>query len=999
MLVIAQMPIRFDQPLWLVVLVLLVPAFLIARRSIGGLSPTKAYVAFALRSILIALLSIALAGPVWEKRGEGLTVTILLDRSQSIPLQLKRRAHEFLTSAAEADQRRDEDRVAVITIASDANIAATPDVYATVPDQFLDEGDTSATNLAEGLRRALAIRPNDTANRFVLASDGNETAESVLAAAELARANNIPIDVLPLEYEYPNEVIFEQIVAPARARQGQTVEAKLVLRTQTAATGTVRLAMNGQPLDLNGEAEGDALAVTLEPGPPNVLPVSVSLDESGTYQFDAVFRPDDPAMDAIDRNNTAVAVTFVAGFGSLLVLDDGSEQSQYLVGALREAGMTVDLRLPDAMIGGLVFLSAYDAVVLVNIPRWAFDEDQDRMVHAYVHDLGGGLVMIGGAQSFGAGGWIESEVAKALPVELNPPDIRQMPAGALALMMHSSEMPQGNFWGQKVAQAAIEALSRLDYAGIVEYDWGAGCRWAFPMQRLRDKAAALEATRKMVNGDMPDFGSAMELAFDGLIGVPAAQRHAIIISDGDASAPSDKLLKKYKDANITITTVMVGGHGTVLDRNKMKAVADRTGGTFYNVTNPKKLPQIFIKEAQFVSRSLIQEGDVYQPTVVMRLPGPIQGFDSVPAIDGYVLTAARAGLAQIPIVIPTTDANDPLFAHWNYGLGRSIAYTSDVSSLWGTRWASWARFRAFWEQAIRWVMRPSSPTNIHVNTHLEGDAAIVEVEALGPDASFLNFLRTNAIVIRPDVTDEPLALQQTGPGRYRGQFRTGDAGAYLVNIAYAAGSGDGVTQGTIQAAVTVPYPREFRTVKHNAALLHEVASLTGGRVLDAADPALVNLFDRGFLEVPKSPQRVWDLLAILAASLLVLDVATRRIAVSPRRVAELAGRAVGRRGEVSADAVAAWKRTRARVARQQETAAHAARQTRYQATEEDAAYAIDVGEEVPIERRQKPAKARRADPDAAPEPEEGEDADYTARLLAAKRRARGRAEPENEAHD
>lgn len=1001
---LAQLPIRFDQPLWLLVLLLVIPVFFISRRSIGGLSRTKAYVTFAIRCLLIALLAIALAEPIWVKRGEGLTVIVLLDRSQSIPLPIKKGALDFLRQAAEQKDRA-EDRLACITIAKDPSITALPDRMSAVTVGS-DVADPTATNLASGVRLALAIKPNDTANRIVLASDGNETVDSVLAAAELARANNVPIDVLLLEYEYDNEVIFDQIVAPPRARQGQTADIKLVLHSQKPATGTIRLKLNDGYLDLNGPEAGDGLHIELNRGL-TALPLTISLDESGPHQFEGVFIPDDPAADATERNNTAVAVTFVSGQGRVLVIDDGVAQSQYLLQALREAGITAELTSSGQVPEQLVFFTGYDAVILVNMPTYAFTREQDRMLHAYVHDLGGGLVMIGGDKSFGAGGWIDTEVAKALPVELNPPQTRQMPAGALALIMHSCEMAQGNFWGQKVAESAIKALSRLDYVGIVEFNWGGaaggiqGCAWAFPMQRLGDKTAALNATKTMTVGDMPAFGPSMQLALNGLMSVPAAQRHAIIISDGDPQPPPMSLLQKYIDNRVTITTVMVGGHGTLVDKNRMQAVAGKTGGKFYDVKNPKQLPQIFIKEAQFVSRSLIQDGEVYHPAVASRLPGPAQGFVDLPAIDGYVLTAPREGLAQTPLVIPTTEGNDPLFAHWNYGLGRSIAYTSDVSSLWGSRWAGWARFRAFWEQAIRWAMRPSSPTNMSVSTQVDGDTAIVEIEALEADASFLNFLRTSAIVVSPSAESRPLPLQQTGPGRYRGQFRTDEAGAYLVNIAFAGGSVDAPEQGSLQAAVTVPYAREFRAVKHNAALLRQLAENTGGRMLDAGDPETVDLYYREGLDVARTPKPVWDFLAILATVLLLLDVAGRRIAISAQQVAAVAGRAVGRRGDVTTDALAAWKRTRAQVAHRREERKEKAGMTgrlkaaRFEADEADAKLAIDVGEEVPADTRVKPARGDRARPEAPPETEEAE-GDYTSRLLRAKRRARGQGESEGE---
>jgi uncharacterized membrane protein len=981
--VFGDFPIQFDRPGWLVLLLLLVPAFFMSRRSIGGLSRGKAYMAFAIRAVVILLLTTALAQPVWETRGEGLTVTVILDRSQSVPLALKRSALTYLQDATE-ERGHPDDRLALITVAKDATIVSMPDKYSAIGVDVPEPAQLDATNLAAGVRTALAIAPDDTANRFILVSDGNETEDSVLAAADLARANGVPIDVLVLEYEHAREVIFERLVCDARARLGSTAQLRLVLRSQSEASGRLSLKMNDEFLDLNGDEEGVAMRLTLPPGP-SVIPVTISLDQPGPMQFDAIFEPDDTFHDGIARNNNAVGVTFVGSEGKVLIVDETGLESQFLVRALEEEGVAVDVQKPAALARGAVYLSGYDALVLANVPRYAVTDEDDRTLHAYVHDLGGGLVMLGGPESFGAGGWIDSEVAKVLPVKLDPPQTRQIVRGALALIMHSTEMPQGNFWGQKVAIAAIDALSRLDYVGIIDYDWNVGgTNWTFPLQEAGDKTAAIAAAKRMIMGDMPDFASAMQVGLDGLLTVSAGQRHMIIISDGDPAPPSQKLVNDIAAAQITVTTVLVTGHGTASDRATMRAIANRTGGRFYEPKNPNKLPQIFIKEAQLISRSLIVEGDTYQPQIVSFLPGPIEGFATVPALHGYILTAPREGLSQIPMINATTEGNDPIYAHWNYGLGKTIAFTSDLRERWGSLWASWGSFKAFWEQSIRWVMRPSAPSNLMVNTTLEGDRAVVDVEALDVDASFLNFLRTSAVVLNPDAEAEPLVLQQIGPGRYRGEFRTDRDGAYLININFVGGSAESRMEGNIQAAVSVPYPAEYRAVKHNAALLREVAERTGGRVL-AADPLIAGLFDRSALEVPRSPRSVWDLLAIIAAAIFVLDVATRRISIDRRAVAEAARRAVGKRAEVGDATMAAWKRVASRRpdAAKGETVQA---QQHFEAGEADQELAIDAGAEQAGTRRPPPAQRRETPVEAEEGADEG---DYTSRLLRAKRRARG----------
>jgi uncharacterized membrane protein len=995
------LPIQFDKPIWLLLILLIVPVFFIGRRSIGGLSRTKATVVFALRSLVIVMLAVALAEPVWARRGEGVTVTILLDRSNSVPLALKKSSADFMRRAVDA---KDDpvDRVAVISIGRESSIAALPDAYSGVPDdQALDPADLTATNLADGMRIALALVPDDTANRIVLVSDGNETIGNVMEAAELARANNIPIDVLALEYEHDHEVIFERINAPARAREGQSLPIKLVMRSQGEATGTVHLTMNGEPQDLDPSTAGTGLAVTLKPGT-EVIPLTVAVQDPGPVRFAATFEPDTGVGDT-PQNNTAVAVTFVGGQGRVLIVDDGTVESAPLAQALTEAGVAFQISPPEALVGGLVYLSGFDAVVLANIPRYAITPEQDKMLHAYVHDLGGGLIMLGGPESFGAGGWNDSEVAKALPVRLDPPQTRQIQRGALALIMHSCEMAQGNYWGEQVAIASIKALSRLDYLGIIEYNWQAiglnGCSWAFPLQIVGDKQPALAAVKQMAVGDMPDFGSSMKLAYDGLLPLSSGSKHVVIISDGDPAAPPTALVNAFAAAGITITTVMVAGHGSPADNMMMQQIASRTGGRFHNVTDPKKLPQIFIQEAQLVSRSLIVEGDTFRPQVVSQLPGPIEGFAQVPSITGYVLTAMREGVSNVPIVSRTTEGDDPIFAYWNFGIGKTIAYTSDITGRWGQAWVSWSQFRAFWEQAIRWAMRPSSPANVLVTTRQDGDRAIVEVEAVDLDASFINFLRTSAVVLRPDSAAEPFSLQQVGPGRYRGEFRTFEEGPYLVNVSYAAGGGENALQGSVQAAVTVSYPPEFAAVKHNKALLEKVAHATKGRVLEAGSPEAMALFDRTNLEIPRTNKPVWDLLVILAASLFLLDVASRRIAVDIPQVVGFVRRGFGRRADTSGAAVAAWKRARAGVTEQRASARRASRiaaapsaesdrAARYEATEEDMQSAVDIAGE-------QGAKAKRGDegssapaqakPQAAPAEEE----DYTSRLLKAKRRARG----------
>ena len=909
------MPIYFEQPGWLLLAILLVPCWWWLGRSREAFSPRRWWFIGFTRSLLILVLAVAMAEPLLEDRSDGLTVAVIVDRSRSIPRRQLERAVSWVEEAAQGPGREFDDRLAVIQFGRDAVPTAMPDP-ASVISLGNGPADVTESSPARAIELAKGLLPRDTANRIVLISDGNETIGNLLETAELARQSGIPIDVLPIEYSYEDEVLFDRLIAPSRARIGQSIELRLVLRSRGPSTGRLVLESDGVLVDINGDEPGYALPLTLAGGV-HVERLTVDANATGPLQFRASYEPSVPGTDRITTNNTASAVTFVSGAGSILIVETGDESGKPLQQVLGDVGIRAVRTVPAGLNGGVVGLLGFDAIVLAGVPRWAFNDAQVKDLHAYVQDTGGGLLMAGGPEGFGAGGWIGSNLAPAIPVQMDPPAERQLVKGALALIVHSCEMPQGNYWGQRVAEEAIETLNAADEVGIIEKG-GGGAMWVLPMQVVGDRQAALAAARKLRFGDMQFFTPSMETALEGLLAVEAGQRHAIIISDGDPQSPPVSLIDQYIENNVTCTTVMVGGHGNnPMHAALMERIATMTGGSFYKVEDPNELPQIFIKEARVVSRSLIQEGR-FDTGVLESSSGPIQGTMDVPSVDGYVLTAPRKSLAQIGLVVDNGEFQDPLYAWWNYGLGRVVAFTSDLNGLWTGPWRSWSRFSSFWEQGIRWLMRSSSQDDFSLNITDEGGGQfVVEMEAVDSDVAFMNFVETKAKVILPGGDSRTLDLQQVGPGRYRGDFQQSQAGTSVVNVNFAGRDSDGeVIDGNIQAAVSRAYSDEYRDLVDNAGLLARVAERTGGRILDVDDQMMGDLFDRESLVMPSTARVAWNMLAVLAALLLVLDVAFRRLAVDPERLREVISNASEPRREAGGASIAAWKRSRKSARRQ-----------------------------------------------------------------------------------
>lgn len=862
----------FGQPWWLLAGLAVIPMVWLARRNLAALGTSRRVMAILLRIVVVLLLVVLLARPMLVRKSRSATVIAVVDRSQSIPPELSEAALEYLTQAVGNGMR--ENKLAIVDIAEAPSISKLPSTEATVRKRNTTLTGQQ-TRLASGLEMAMAIAPPDTATRIVLVSEGNETEGDLKEAARTAAANKIPVDVLPLRYRYDSEVLFKRVAAPTHARSGQTISLRFILSSTADVRGKLLLTLNDQPVDLAPDSPEVAVPVELTEGT-NVKTVSVPVGTRGIHSFDAVFVPDDPERDRIAENNRASAVTYVAGPGHVLVVDTDDASSKWVMQALQGSDMEVRHVPAGGLPDNLAMLLDTDAVVLVDVDCGSLTFAQQEMLCRYVNDLGGGLVMTGGPNSFGAGGWIGSPVAEILPVDLDPPQKKQLPKGALVLIMHACEMPQGNYWGKKVAIAAVNTLSRLDLLGILSYNWEGASDWVYALAPVGEKKKVIAAVEQMQMGDMPSLHDHLQQAYDALVKCDAAQKHVIVITDGDPREPTPQLLKQLADAKITCSGVCIYPHSPA-DKRSLQRMAMATSGRYYDVTDPTALPQIFIKEAQVVRRALIIE-ETFTPQIAFGLSEILKGVSPpLPALDGYVVTGPKGGLSQLVL---TTQQADPLLATCQSGLGRVVAFTSSADSRWAGPWLQWPDYARFWEQVVRWAGRPAQSADCEIFTDVEGQQATVNVEAFDAEGKFLQFAAIDGQILTPEMESTPLQLTQIGPGQYAGRFQVPASGSYIVNLQYRK---TGLEEGTrlANAIVTVPFAPEFRDLSDNAPLLEEVSRMTGGRVLPS-DPNAANLYDYAGLSFPQTHLPLLRPLMLIWIGIFLLDVATRRVVLDVR---------------------------------------------------------------------------------------------------------------------
>jgi len=897
--------IGFDEPAYLLLLLFLPVLWLASYRSLAGLGHVRRLLALALRSLVLVLLVLCLAEVQLRRTSEKVTAIYLLDQSESIPLETRLAMAQYVVESVRAHRRdQREDRAGVIVFGRNANIEIPPfddDIPVLGGLDSHVNLRTDATNIEAALKQAQATFTEDSAKRIVLVTDGNENMGDARTVAATLAEDGIGIDVVPVRLASRAEVAVEKVTLPPDIRRGQPVETRVIVNnySERKIPGKLRVTRRvGSQEEFLGETE-----VELEPGK---TPFSFvhEIEQPAVYTYQADFTPLDPQDDLMVQNNRATAFTHVRGKGRVLLIEDFQHRGDFdfLVSRLRDNNIEVDVIGNDALFSSLAELQSYDSVILANVPRGSgddadsvesFSDAQIEMLVRNTEQMGCGLVMLGGPDSFGAGGWSNTELEKAMPVDFQIKNSKIRAVGALALMMHASELAEGNFWQKEVARASIQALGPMDYCGLLHWDFS-GDRWLWGepqglIQVGNKRSMMVARLGRMTPGDMPEFEPAMKKALASFNNVNASVKHMIIISDGDPSPPGFAIKAAYKNAGIQISTVAVGTHGQA-GSSVMQDLAQVTGGRYYVVKNPKALPKIYQSEVRRVARPLIFEPESpVTPQIVDRSHEIVQGIEALPPITGFVLTTIKDNplvetVALSPL--PADERNATILAAWTYGLGRTAVLTTDTGKRWATSWAEWENYDKLFSQLIRWSMRPvDDQGKFTVATDVRDGKVRVIVTALSQDDEFLNFLNMSSAAIDPELNSQEIKIEQVAPGRYVGEFDAPKDGNYFINI------NPGPGHAPLLSGVNVPYSSEFRERETNMALLSALAELRpkGGQPGTLVEGALnasgagsvveVDTFRPG-LPPAVSSQDVWPLFLLVAAGIFFADVFVRRVTIN-----------------------------------------------------------------------------------------------------------------------
>ncbi|NJP06406.1 MAG: VWA domain-containing protein [Chloroflexaceae bacterium] len=866
----------YPEALWL--LLVIIPLWALAFAGPRRLSPGRFWASLALRTAIVVALVLSLAGTQLVQSTDHLTTIFLIDSSDSITPSDRARAETFVQQAMRT--MGENDQAALVVFGQNALVERAPSTNATL-GSLTSVPVATGTNIEEAIQLGMALFPADTQKRLVLLSDGSENTGTAQDAASLAAARTIPLDIVELSGPHSTvEVLINRIDAPDRVRSEQSVP--LVIDVESTTDQSARLRVFADQEQISDQQ------VTLQAGN-NQFRVTVPAEGQGFRRYRAEI---EPTEDGRLQNNEAAALVQVQGPPRVLLVEGKSDDAHNLLAALEAANVMAEMIDPAALPTSLTDLSAYEALILVNVPARDLPVKAMALIPSYVRDLGKGLVMIGGDQSYGVGGYGRTPIEEALPVYMDVRNRQERPDLAIAFVIDKSgsmdachcagpnrSMAQFQDGGERKVDIAKEAviqasalLGSQDTIGVIAFDSSA--HWVLPATTGSTPDQVADAVSNVRPRGNTNVRAGLESAQQMLNETEARIKHVILLTDGWGNGGSNiDLAETMNDEGITISVVAAGGGSA----DFLEDLALAGGGRYYAADDMSTVPQIFLQETIVAAGNYIIE-EPFLPAVAADSP-VLQGFEAgLPILHGYNGSTIKDTARSVLV----SNDQSPVMAQWNYGLGRSIAWTSDMKGQWASDWVTWADFPRFTAQMVDWVLPADTSQGVAVDIETDGLQTVVTALVQDDSGQPRESLELEARLIpatSTSSTDEPtealpIPLTQVAPGEYRTGIANPAPGSYLIQII-----GHENDQPVLQEMVgfVVPYSPEYRQNQFNPAILEALRARTDGNVL--TEPA--QAFTHNLSSVTRAQEIALPLL-LLALLLLPFDIAARRLLLRQR---------------------------------------------------------------------------------------------------------------------
>jgi len=705
--------------------------------------------------VILALLSLALSQPLLQLQSGAPTLWVIVDRSASAASEVQSHVSEWETLIER--NRPSSAQLNFLDVAEE--------VWPRMPGEPQKTFGTNQTRLGSALRYVLGRVNDSRKHRILIITDGYAT-DPLEGVAELIAERGIPVDLRLTPQISQRDIRLSRLNVPSRVLPEEPFLIEFEVIGSTNGEVPYVIFRNGAIIHKG--------MTRIEKGKAIVRATDMLPKGSRMHGYRVAI---DPENDQFSENNTAAAVTAVDGPPVVLVLS--SFEDDPIVDVLNDSGIETRQPKPSSALDATT-LGGVNAVILNNLHASSLSREFLRMLRVFVEAQGGGLVMVGGPQSFGTGGYFGTSIDTILPVsmELQEEERKQHAAFSFVLdrsgsMTAAVEGNLGNLTKMDLANEgtarAISVLSNHDEAGIIAVDSAATV--IVPLAEIgnSDSLDAVVRKARSING-----GGGGIFVFEGLQSgwnqVSASKkaiRHLILFADAaDAEEPGNykDLLKTITTAGGTVSVIALGSQADK-DAKLLEEIASLGEGRAFFVNNAVDLPAVFSQETVAVARSqyvtketplTFTDGWSALANNTIALP---------PFVDGYNRTYIRP---EASIAILSRDEDKaPLLASWQKGLGRVVAIPFPLAGDHANSVKSWPQYGAFVKTVVQWVRRPQAPTGISLSEEQVGGTAQIVLRYAPEWESEIGINPPEAVIASSQIKDpQQTAWSRVGPGRF-----------------------------------------------------------------------------------------------------------------------------------------------------------------------------------------------------------------------------------------
>ena len=841
------MAIDIERPLLLFLIPLAILFVLYTAQKLGKMYKLRRRLILFLRNAVFVLLILALSGVNIKWIVDTTTTIFVVDASDSMK-EYRTETEKFVREAL--NQKGFKDQAGVVAFGDNSLIESFVS-----KDSVFNKIETEPrgiyTDIENALTTSVSLLPQNSKKRVVLITDGEENEGNSSKLASSIIGENIDFKVYRIEREIGKEAAVESITVPKRLRVGEEFSIVAVIES-TVQTGAKLTLISGKDKSVEER-------VVLQKGS-NRFVFRDKADTGGFKSYKVLLEPD---ADTESKNNEASTFTNVIDRPKILVVEDSAGEADEMVRMLVATGMSYVRVNAQSVPGTLEGLSAYKSIITCNVSAENLSDGFLNSLDSYVKDMGGGFIATGGENSFALGGYYKTPLEKLLPVEMELKGKKEIPDMSIVLVIDKSgSMTEGRGGIMKLdiakeaAARTLDSLRPKDQIGVLTFDdtnyWVVPTRKADDAEKIRDDIGTIRP------GGGTSIIPALQEGYDSIKNTNTKIKHIILLTDGQAEKSGYmELVEKIKKDNITVSTVAVGQGSDV---QLLEDIAKGSNGRFYYTDEFSNIPRIFAKETFIAARAYLNNRE-FIPAITNAHPVLTGAAEQgLPSLLGYVAATPKSTSR----VVLASDQDDPILTVWQYGLGKTAAWNSDINGKWSRNYVGWDNNIKLWQNLINWTIEKYQEDDITVETEVQGGKGIVTLNNKVDKGEF----ETKATIVSPTLESREVTLYPVAPGQYSGDFEITETGSYIIKALQQKG---GETVNAASTGISVQYSPEYR-IQPPSGYLDRLMKEAGGTLINAPEDVYKGKIKDIFGAVDLTPA-----LLILALILFMLDIALRRL--------------------------------------------------------------------------------------------------------------------------